>query len=706
MSQFYNITEKYHEQKGDFIHVLRLIRKVSKEDFSSLRGYAKNYDGYYSSYRGVNGFVFKNESDAEAFGVLLDNFFEKVNIGDNGSLSESTSPLEPVAGPAKEAKSKEKLPEQKDRINITSGMPLHLALRQIIDAEGSDIINDLRLVNILDDFQAYDSIPASKYILRAIIADGYAAKLLNLGQWDNSAKSLADKFTAMTGFMPDNVNRIFEALVYGLKWEEKSGQKAFGQPKSIPKNNSNDTHEEQDSNESILKETLFVFKSEEKYGLINCCGEIILEAKFDDLHGTGSFNYENIIFTKIGNKYGFYNVSEHIEIPPIYDTVHNFCCDLARVKREHLYGYIDRYGKEVIPCQYYYADDFSEGRAVVSKYKRGAKKSIIDASGKTVVPHIYKSINFFLNGRAEVSVDEIAYGYIDLNGKIIVPLEYCRSFFHGKYDLVRSLYEDTYHLIDTEGNVLLKLDALNTHWYLFDSYEHQGQTYLVLSRSDYESDESVSGVIDMQGNTVIPFAYSHIDTYGPEQIRVQIDDLHGIMSTDGRLLIDIISEEPTSINHEYAIIKQNGLYGIMKTGSEWILPCRFKEINQPYIDFCGNFIVQKGTKWGVINVNQEWVIPRNFDFIEQGNNTHYIVKSRNHAQIIDTVINKKIGDQYQEIFPIAQVDSYLGYKNHVATIFDLNGKTIKTFHCEDLISPFDSYYNLVNDFESEEEDEL
>lgn len=97
-------------------------------------------------------------------------------------------------------------------------MELHKALRHIVLTEGQDILKEIRLINILDDFNAYQDIPASKYILRAIIADGYTAKLSILGKWDSDAELLASKFSSITGFIPESVFRIFLSLAYGLDW--------------------------------------------------------------------------------------------------------------------------------------------------------------------------------------------------------------------------------------------------------------------------------------------------------------------------------------------------------------------------------------------------------------------------------------------------------------------------------------------------------
>lgn len=97
-------------------------------------------------------------------------------------------------------------------------MELHKALRNIIQTDGPDILNDVRLINVLDDFQAYQDIPASKYILRAIISDGFTAKLLALGKWSSDVDQLANKFATITGFVPESVSVICQSIAYGLGW--------------------------------------------------------------------------------------------------------------------------------------------------------------------------------------------------------------------------------------------------------------------------------------------------------------------------------------------------------------------------------------------------------------------------------------------------------------------------------------------------------
>lgn len=201
----YTITSQFHDKKGCFIYVVRLSDRVDRESFSLLSDLARSHKGYYSSFKGVNGFVFKTEEQAEDFCKDTMTVLDKLK--------------EPSVSPSSNAPSKK---ESSIQLNPTSaGMELHKALRAIIQTEGDAIITELRIVNILDDFKAYSDMPTAKYILRALISDGYAQKLLQIGKWDNDAINLASRFAATTGFMPDVVNVLFKSFAYGLRWIEK-----------------------------------------------------------------------------------------------------------------------------------------------------------------------------------------------------------------------------------------------------------------------------------------------------------------------------------------------------------------------------------------------------------------------------------------------------------------------------------------------------
>lgn len=63
----YSITKQHNNKKGIDIWVVRGKERTDKDVYSKRKQIAKDNNGYYSSFRGVNGFVFNTPEDAQAF---------------------------------------------------------------------------------------------------------------------------------------------------------------------------------------------------------------------------------------------------------------------------------------------------------------------------------------------------------------------------------------------------------------------------------------------------------------------------------------------------------------------------------------------------------------------------------------------------------------------------------------------------------------
>ena len=163
-------------------------------------------------------------------------------------------------------------------------MELHQALKQIINTDGQDILTQLRVVNILSDLQAYQKIPAAKYIIASMINDGFMLKLLNLGTWNAKSEQLANQFVQITGFQEDMVSVIFQSIAYGVGWKNqveipsKPRKKAQPKPKRRPKTAEDlvDLIEINPNVQSLLGVTLSGFSidcimtSSDAYYIVNC----------------------------------------------------------------------------------------------------------------------------------------------------------------------------------------------------------------------------------------------------------------------------------------------------------------------------------------------------------------------------------------------------------------------------------------------------
>ena len=113
-------------------------------------------------------------------------------------------------------------------------------------------------------------------------------------------------------------------------------------------------------------------------------------------------------------------VEKRLELAKKYESTYCFPDGLALVELNGKCGFVDKSGKEVIPCVYDFAWGFSDGLARV--WLNG-KWGFIDKSGKQVIPCVYDDAWEFSDGLARVWLNG-KWGFIDKNGKEVIPCVY------------------------------------------------------------------------------------------------------------------------------------------------------------------------------------------------------------------------------------------------------------------------------------------
>lgn len=110
-----------------------------------------------------------------------------------------------------------------------------------------------------------------------------------------------------------------------------------------------------------------------------------------------------------------------------YDMQGPYCNGLARVKKEHKWGYIDTLGNVVIPIKYQQVENFSDGLARV---RLGRKWGLFDSTGKELRKPTFDFIGEFIEGKAKVLLEGEEYYMnkegmrVDKNGARIVEGEW------------------------------------------------------------------------------------------------------------------------------------------------------------------------------------------------------------------------------------------------------------------------------------------
>lgn len=197
------------------------------------------------------------------------------------------------------------------------------------------------------------------------------------------------------------------------------------------------------------------------------------------------------------------------------------------------YGYIDRYGKLIIPYQYNEAANFSNGLALVKNDRN--QYEYIDKTGKVKIDASkYLSGESFSEGLAAVAVQDkenskIAYGYIDTKGNMKIEPRYARAyrFSEGlaKVATGRSINEYSIGYIDVTGAYKIG-PAAN------DSYEET-----MLSEGLAPIADGAGGYRDKEGKlSIAPVVTKDEDNYLKHNVAGDFrDGIAKVSLSDGRI---------------------------------------------------------------------------------------------------------------------------------------------------------------------------
>jgi hypothetical protein len=173
-----------------------------------------------------------------------------------------------------------------------------------------------------------------------------------------------------------------------------------------------------------------VFKEKKLFGCINKTGEIVVSPKYDKIGGfsntismenSNSYNtaYDSLIksaymnqeysnsdaraVASIGTSVGFIDTIGNEVVPLIYDDIDYSPKEgVYKVKKRNVFGYVDIFGKEIVAPQYNFARNFSNDLAAV---KTNDKWGFVNKNGTEIIKCIYSgSTNFIGQGFAIVEL--------------------------------------------------------------------------------------------------------------------------------------------------------------------------------------------------------------------------------------------------------------------------------------------------------------
>ena len=302
----------------------------------------------------------------------------------------------------------------------------------------------------------------------------------------------------------------------------------------------------------IIKEN---YSEKEKFGLADKKGDIIIEAKYNDI----VVLREGLYKIKENNSWSIFNDKCRLT-KDSYDEI-DLDGDFFIVSKNGLKGHLNANGEKVVmlddgsyvelPSKFAWGYDFKNGiaKVLINGCENFIDKSfnIVIASENQTIP-IDESIDYLVSKDKKgnyIFVQDDKYGIIDHSGKIIIE---------AKYQSLSHLTDDLY----IAG---------------------------IVKEGDYYS---TYGVIDIDDKTILTFEYSSIKPYGGKIPR-------SYWSWDDEYITEQVE---ISEDVQHWLVHKNG-YGLIDRNGNICIPPEYNDIQK----FENGFFVKSNDKYGVIDSN-------------------------------------------------------------------------------------------------------
>ncbi len=254
-------------------------------------------------------------------------------------------------------------------------------------------------------------------------------------------------------------------------------------------------------------------------------------------------------------------------------------------------GFIDREGRVIIPPQYSWAGDFSDGLAQIRVH---GKYGYIDPSGKVVIPPQFDWAGHFSEGLALVRQQD-RYGYIGKSGSLVIParFDWGWAFSEG---LAKVLLSGRVGYVNEQGAMVIPPQFINP-WQF-----HEGLATVKI-RGKW-------GYINKTGRFVIPARYHWGWDFAEGLAMVQVGEKFGYINKSGGMAIQPQFDFATNFSEGLAAVGTEKGWGFIDEAGTVMIPERFQWASGFAEGLAG---VKAHGLWGFIDRSKKMVIPARFD---------------------------------------------------------------------------------------------
>ena len=309
--------------------------------------------------------------------------------------------------------------------------------------------------------------------------------------------------------------------------------------------------------------------NEEKEGMKDSKGKIIVPAKYDDVE----YVKGGIFIVELNDKQGLFNYYSGEMTQLIYDDIEELGDDLFLVEANDLHGVLDLYGKEIIRAEY---DDIEYNYNNYIKVEKDDKYGLFNYEGKKLIPVKYDDID--VSGDKTIIVEKNNLrGMYNSEGKMIISAFY-EDIRPGYNYILLETPNGKYGIANQDGKILISAN-------LDESPDRMRDDKLLVIRKEKE------GVVNMLGKTIIPLKYNDIDDLTQDIFVVNKEGgKYGAYNSKGKKIAQETYDDIELLDETEYLKDENGLYG--------------------YI------IVEKNDKYGLISASGKVILQTVYDDIE------------------------------------------------------------------------------------------
>lgn len=480
--------------------------------------------------------------------------------------------------------------------------------------------------------------------------------------------------------------------------------------------------------EEISEYKYFTLEQNQKYGVIDRNGNIVIEAEYGAVqipnpskaifvcvkeYNENTKEYETVVYNE--KKEVLLSNYKNVQAISIYTNVNStpYEKSVLTYKENGKYGLINLEGKQITKPVYdeISSINYKEGTFLV---KQNELEGIINMKGKVIIKCEYESVTsdnyysengnkkqagFIVNKKTE---DGYRYGYANYRGTIIL------NPIYTQLERVTEIANEkgVYFIAFKNGQAgLLKnnKEILN--------YEYEDIQYNVLGSIFVTKRNGKYGAVNQEGTTVLYPEYDNVYTGGMYLNALKDKDIFIFDLNGNKIETNEVSKTKTENANYYITIDKNNKYKVVDSKDNIIIDKDYTYIEYLPGDY---FIVERDSKSGIIDSNGKSVIELKYDSISRINETDILqmetnkniaLYNLNMKEIVsmDNAIVKEVKDEKAYILLYSDTDfKYLDKKGNVLTsqnLFENNSLFAKNINGKWGFVDKDGNLKVQNDYE-------